>query len=91
MLPNISIEKAQLLKQKVEDIKNTLDQEVITHSSNGVSIAISVLGNIKKISNPLNKNLEEIIFILNEAIAKARQEYEVKQAQLLQKEMMNLM
>ena len=91
MLPNISIEKAQLLKQKVEDIKNTLDQEVITHSSNGVSIEISVLGNIKKISNPLNKNLEEIIFILNEAIAKARQEYEVKQAQLLQKEMMNLM
>ncbi len=91
MLPNISIEKAQLLKQKIEDIKNTLDQEVITHSSNGVSIEISVLGNIKKISNPLNKNLEEIIFILNETIAKARQEYEVKQAQLLQKEMMNLM
>ena len=91
MLPNISIEKAQLLKQIVEDIKNTLDQEVITHSSNGVSIEISVLGNIKEISNPLNKNLEEIIPIINEAIAKARQEYEVKQAHLLQKEMMNLM
>ena len=51
MLPNISIEKAQLLKQK----------------------------------------LEEIIPIINEATAKARQDYEIKQAQLLQKEMMNLM
>ena len=91
MFPNISIEKAHLLKQKIEEIKNTLDKEIITHSYNGINIAISVLGNIKKISNPLNKNLEEIIFILNEAIAKARQEYEVKQAQLLQKEMMNLM
>ena len=91
MLPNISLEKAQLLKQKIEDIKNTLDQEVITHSSNGVSIEISVLGNIKKISNPLNKNLEEIISVINESIVQARQEYEVKQAQLLQKEMMNLM
>ena len=91
MLPNISIQKAQLIKQKLEEIKNTLDQDIISHSSNGVNIEISVLGNIKKISNPLNKNLEEIIFILNEAIAKARQEYEIKQAQLLQKEMMNLM
>ena len=91
MLPNISLEKAQLLKQKIEDIKNTLDQEVITHSSNGVSIEISVLGNIKKISNPLNKNLEEIISVINESIVQARQEYEVKQAHLLQKEMMNLM
>ena len=91
MLPNISIQKAQLIKQKLEEIKNTLDQDIISHSSNGIKIEISVLGNIKKISNPLNKNLEEIIFILNEAIAKARQEYEVKQAQLLQKEMMNLM
>lgn len=91
MLPNISLEKAQLLKQKVEEIKNTLDQEIITYSSNGVEIDISVLGNIKKIINLQNKKLEEIIPIINEATAKARQEYEVKQAQLLQKEMMNLM
>jgi hypothetical protein len=91
MLPNISLEKAQLLKQKIEEIKNTLDQEIISHSSDGISIDISVLGNIKKISNPLNKNLEEIISVINESIVKARQEYEVKQAQLLQKEMMNLM
>ena len=91
MLPNISIEKAQLLKQKVEEIKNILDQEIIHHSSNEITISISVLGNIKKISNPLNKNLEEIILIINESIVKARQEYEVKQAQLLQKEMMILM
>ena len=91
MFPNISIEKAHLLKQKIEEIKNTLDKEIITHSYNGINIEISVLGNIKEISNPLNKNLEEIIPIINEAIAKARQEYEVKQAQLLQKEMMNLM
>ena len=91
MLPNISIEKAQLLKQKVEEIKNILDQEIIHHSSNEITISISVLGNIKKISNPLNKNLEEIILIINESIVKARQEYEVKQAHLLQKEMMILM
>ena len=91
MFPNISIEKAHLLKQKIEEIKNTLDKEIITHSYNGINIEISVLGNIKEISNPLNKNLEEIIPIINEATAKARQEYEVKQAQLLQKEMMNLM
>ena len=91
MLPNISIQKAQLIKQKLEEIKNTLDQDIISHSSNGVNIEISVLGNIKKISNPLNKNLEEIVSIINESIIKARQVYELKQAQLLQKEMMNLM
>ena len=90
MFPNISIEKAHLLKQKIEEIKNTLDKEIITHSYNGINIEISVLGNIKEISNPLNKNLEEIIPIINEATAKARQDYEIKQAQLLQKEMMNL-
>ena len=91
MLPNISIQKAQLIKQKLEEIKNTLDKEIITYSSNDIKIEISVLGNIKEISNPLNKNLEEIIPIINEATAKARQDYEIKQAQLLQKEMMNLM
>ena len=86
MLPNISLEKAQLLKQKVEEIKNTLDQEIIFHSSNGIIIEISVLGNLKKIFNPQNKNLEEIVSIINESIIKARQVYELKQAQLLQKE-----
>lgn len=91
MLPNISLEKAQLLKQKVEEIKNTLDQEIIFHSSNGIIIEISVLGNLKKIFNPQNKNLEEIVSIINESIIKARQVYELKQAQLLQKEMINLM
>lgn len=93
MLPNIniSIEKAQLLKQKIEEIKNILDQDIISHSSNGIIIEISVLGNLKKIFNPQNKNLEEIVSIINESIIKARQEYEVKQAHLLQKEMMNLM
>lgn len=91
MLPNISIEKAQLLRQKVEEIKNTLDKEIIFYSSNGIEIEISVLGNIKKIANLQHKKLEEIIPIINEAITKARQEYEVKQTQLLQKEMMNLM
>lgn len=91
MLPNISLEKAQLLKQKVEEIKNILDKEIIVYPSNGIEIEISVLGNIKEISNPLKKNLEEIIPIINEATAKARQDYEIKQAQLLQKEMMNFM
>lgn len=91
MLPNISLEKAQLLKQKVEEIKNILDKEIIVYPSNGIEIEISVLGNIKKITNFQNKKLEEIIPIINEATAKARQDYEIKQAQLLQKEMMNLM
>ncbi len=93
MLPNIniSIEKAQLLKQKIEEIKNILDQDIISHSSNGIKIEISVLGNIKNISNFQYEKLEIVIPAINEAIAKARQEYEVKQAHLLQKEMMNLM
>lgn len=91
MFNGLSLEKAHLLNKKLEEIKNTLDQEIISHSSNEINVEISVLGNIKKISNPLNKNLEEIISIINESIVIARQEYEVKQAQLLQKEMMNLM
>ena len=91
MLPNISIEKAQLLKQKIEEIKNTLDQEIISHSSHGIKIEISVLGNIKNISLLQYENLEKIIPIINEAIAKARQEYEVKQAELLHNVLMNLM
>ena len=91
MLPNISIEKAQLLKQKVEEIKNILDKEIIVYPSNGIEIEISVLGNIKNISNFQYEKLEIVIPAINEAIAKARQEYEVKQAHLLQKEMMNLM
>ena len=91
MLPNISIQKAQLIKQKLEEIKNTLDQDIISHSSNGIKIEISVLGNIKNISNFQYEKLESVIPAINEAIAKARQEYEVKQAHLLQKEMMNLM
>ena len=91
MFNGLSLEKAHLLNKKLEEIKNTLDQDIISHSSNGINVEISVLGNIKKISNPLNKNLEEIISVINESIVKARQEYEVKQAQLLQKEMMNLM
>ena len=91
MFPNISIEKAHLLKQKIEEIKNTLDKEIITHSYNGINIEISVLGNIKNISNFQYEKLEIVIPAINEAIAKARQEYEVKQAHLLQKEMMNLM
>ena len=91
MLPNISIQKAQLIKQKLEEIKNTLDQEIIYYSSNEIKIEISVLGNIKNISNFQYEKLEIVIPAINEAIAKARQEYEVKQAQLLQKEMINLM
>ena len=91
MFPNISIEKAHLLKQKIEEIKNTLDKEIIVYPSNGIEIEISVLGNIKNISNFQYEKLEIVIPAINEAIAKARQEYEVKQAHLLQKEMMNLM
>jgi hypothetical protein len=91
MFPNISVEKAQFLQQKMQEIKNTLDLDLFTHTSQDVSIIISVLGNIKEIQNPKNKSISELIPIINEANTKARQEYEVKQAQLLQKEMMNFM
>ena len=91
MFPNLSIEKAQLLKQKLEEIMNVMDLDVFTHSSENVTIIMSVLGNIKSITNPQNRTIEEIIPIINDAYSKARQDYEVKQAHLLQKEMMNLM
>lgn len=91
MLPNLSIEKAQFLKQKIEEIKNALDLEIITHSSQDITIEISVLGNIKQIFNHSNKNLEEIIPVINEAISIARQDYEIKQAQRLQTELSQLM
>mgnify|MGYP003617818960 FL=1 len=72
-------------------VKERLSKEYFTVSFNNVSITISLMGNIKEVVNPLNKSLEEIIPVINEATAKARQDYEIKQAQLLQKEMMNLM
>ena len=43
MFNGLSLEKAHLLNKKLEEIKNTLDQEIISHSSNGVNIDISVL------------------------------------------------
>ena len=91
MLPQISLEKAQFLQQKMQEIKNTLDLDLFTYTSQDVSVTISVLGNIKEIQNPQNKSVSELISIINEATTKARQEYEVKQAQLLQKEMMSFM
>lgn len=91
MLNNLSIEKAQLLKQKIQDIKNTLDLDLFTYSSDNVSIIISVFGNIKEIINNQNKTLEQLIPIINEATTKAKQDYEIKQAQLLKEEMMKLM
>lgn len=91
MFPNISIEKAQIIQEKIQEIKEILDQDIFTHSLDMISVTISVLGNIKEISNPNDKSIAEIIPIINEATTKAREEYEVKQAQLLQKEMMNLM
>lgn len=87
----IPSEKVPIIHQKIQEIKNTLDLDIFTHTSGSISISMSVLGNIKSISNPENKNIEELIPIINEASSKARQEYEVKQAQMLQKEMMNLM
>ena len=91
MIPNFSLEKAHLIKEKIEEIKNILDLDIFTHTSENITITISVLGNIKNITNPQNKRIEEIIPIINEASSKARQDYEVKQAHLLQKEMMNIM
>jgi hypothetical protein len=91
MFNNLTIEKAQFLQQKMQEIKNTLDLDLFTHTSQEVSITVSVLGNIKEIQNPQNKSVSELISFINEATTKARQEYEVKQAQLLQKEMMHFM
>ena len=91
MIPNFSLEKAHLIIEKIEEIKNILDLDIFTHTSENITITISVLGNIKNITNPQNKRIEEIIPIINEASSKARQDYEVKQAHLLQKEMMNIM
>jgi hypothetical protein len=91
MFNNLTLEKAQILQQKMQEIKNILDLDLFTHTSEDISITISVLGNIKEIQNPQNKSASELIPIINKATAKARQEYEVKQAQLLQKEMMSFM
>jgi len=87
---NLSIEKAQMLQQKIQEIKNRLDNDIFIHTSQDIVITISVIGNIKDISNPQNKTLKEIISVLNEALTKARRDYEIKQAQLLQKEMLNI-
>ena len=84
-------DQAKKINAKIIEIKEILSKEYFTVSFNNVSITISLMGNIKEVVNPLNKSLEEIIPVINEATAKARQDYEIKQAQLLQKEMMNLM
>ena len=84
-------DQAKKINAKIIEIKEILSKEYFTVSFNNVSITISLRGNIKEVVNPLNKSLEEIIPVINEATAKARQDYEIKQAQLLQKEMMNLM
>ncbi|MCU7560287.1 hypothetical protein [Riemerella anatipestifer] len=44
MFPNISLEKAQLLKQKIEEIKNILDLDIFMHTSENVTVNMSVLG-----------------------------------------------
>ena len=84
-------DQAKKINAKIIEIKEILSKEYFTVSFNNVSITISLMGNIKEVVNPLNKSLEEIIPVINEATAKARQDYEIKQAQLLQKEMINLM
>lgn len=91
MFNNISLEKTRLLQQKQEEIKQKLDQEIIIHSSESVSVKLSLLGKIIEISNVQNKSLVEMIPIINEAIAKARKTFDVKQAEMLQKELINLM
>lgn len=91
MFNNISLEKARLLQQKQEEVKQKLDQEFITHNSGNVSVKLSLLGNILEISNDQNKSLAEIIPIINEATGKARKAFDVKQAEMLQKELMHLM
>ncbi|CAA7392585.1 hypothetical protein [Chryseobacterium fistulae] len=91
MLKNISREKTILLRQKQEEIKQKLDQEFIIYNSGHISIRLSLLGNIIEISNPDSKGLIDIIPIINEATTEARQLFDVKQAEMLQKELVNLM
>ncbi|RNA61156.1 hypothetical protein D1631_04000 [Chryseobacterium nematophagum] len=90
MLKNISTEKTILLRQKQEEIKRKLDQEFIIYNSGHISIRLSLLGNIIEISNPGSKGLIDIITIINEATTEARQLFDVKQAEMLQKELVNL-
>jgi hypothetical protein len=51
----------------MQEIKNILDLDLFTHTSEDISITISVLGNIKEIQNPQNKSASEHIPIINEA------------------------
>lgn len=90
MFNNISIEKAKLLQQKHEEVKQKLNKEIIIHTSGSISVKLSLLGNIKEISNGQSKDLVEIIPIINEAITKARQAFEIKQSEMLQNEVRNL-
>ncbi len=61
MIPNLSLEKAHLIKEKIEEIKKVLDLDVFTYTSNETSVTMSVLGNIKNISNHRNISIEELI------------------------------
>ncbi|WP_300689369.1 YbaB/EbfC family nucleoid-associated protein [Chryseobacterium sp.] len=89
---NLSIEKAQLIQQKTEEIKNTLDQELITHSSsNGtIHITVSITGNVKDIKAPKGVEFNSIIPTLNEVLSNVNRTFEIKRAEMLQMELMKL-
>lgn len=89
---NLSIEKAQLIQQKTEEIKNTLDKELITHSSpdGTIHITVSITGNVKDIKIPENIEINTIIPTLNEVLLKANRTFEIKRAEILQAELMKL-
>jgi len=89
---NLSIEQAQLIQVKTEEIKNTLDQEFITHSSSDgtIHITVSITGNVKEITIPENVDINSSLPTLNEALLKANRTFEIKRAEMLQVELMKL-
>ncbi len=90
---NLSTEKAQLIQQKTEEIKNKLEEELITHSSSDgtVHITVSVTGKIKEINAPNNTDINSLIPILNKVLITANRTFEVKRAEMLQKELVSIM
>lgn len=89
---NLSIEKAQLIQQKTEEITKKLDDEVINISSldNSIHITVSVSGNIKTIRTIDSTKIESVIPLLNEILSTARRTFEIKRAEMLQIELMKL-
>ena len=89
---DLSFEKAKLIQQKTEEIKEILDQEYIKQSSldNTIQVTVSVSGNIKEIKISENVKIDFVIPVLNEVLSTARQTFEIKRAEMLQDELKKL-